>query len=330
MGHAVARSVHQFMLARFGLGLAEGGTFPACIKSVAEWFPRKERSLATGFFNAGANVGAIVTPVVVALITMRFRWPMCFIATGAAGLIWLVFWFWKYQPPEKHPAVSPLELKFIQSDPSDPAGHISWLGILRYRATWAFIVGTSLTSPIFWFYLYWLPDFLSKNFHLDKTQQQLPLITVYLMADVGSVLAGLFSTTLVKRGWSLNFSRKIGLFSVACFALPVYLAPYQGMWGATWLIAFAAFAHQGFVANLFPLVGDMMPRRAISSVVGVGGMSAAFLAMGFQSFSGHLLERLHNGAYPILFGIASVAYVASALFIHLLVPRLEVVKLPEE
>lgn len=200
---------------------------------------------------------------------------------------------------------------------------------MRYRASWAFIVPQALTSPIFWFYLYWLPDFLSRRFSLDKTHQQLPLITVYLMADAGSVLAGLFSTTLIKRGWSLNVARKVSLLAVACFALPVVFAPYQGMWGATWLIAFAAFAHQGFVANLFPLVGDMMPRRAISSVVGAGGMAAGFLRMGFQSFAGHLLQWRGNGAYPILFGIASLTYVTAVLCIHLLAPRLEAVNLPE-
>lgn len=323
MGNGLVRTVLGFSFARAALGFAEGGNFPAAIKSVSQWFPKRERALATGIFNSGSSVGALVAPMIVPWITFNYGWPAAFYVTGFLGFIWLVFWWAYYEAPERHPSVSAEELAYIQSDPIDPPQAISWLELLRHRQVWAFIVGMSLSSPIWWFYLYWAAGFLYKRFGFDLKTIGPPLVAIYLSADVGSIAGGWLSGWLLKRGWSLNAARKITLLVCALCVVPVFgAALVTNGWIAVALIALAAAAHQGFSANLYTLVSDMAPRKVVSSIVGLGGMSAGFVAMGFQIGTGYVLEHWEYGYLAIL-GVASVSYLVNVLIIHLLVPRLE-------
>jgi MFS transporter, ACS family, hexuronate transporter len=325
MGHAVAGSLLGFETGRFALGLAEGGNYPGATKAVGEWFPKKERAIGAGIFNAGSNFGALVTPILVTFITVRLglSWRACFIAAGAAGLLWLIPWMWLYRAPADHRHLSAAESAYIHADPADSTGYISWASLLRFRPTWAFVIGFSLTSPIWWFYLYWFPDFLSKSFHLDKEQQQGPVAFVYIVAGIGSVAGGWLSSTLIRRGQSVNFGRKLAMLTCALCVVPVFFAPrVGGMWAATALVALAAASHQGFASNLFTLVSDTQPRFAVSSVVGIGGLSAGLVAMLFQDFSGRWLQSRQGGGYTLLFGICSCAYLLSLLCVHLMTPRM--------
>src|SRR5262245_4679905 len=224
IGHAFVRSVAGFCAARFSLGLAEGGNFPASIKTVSDWFPKKERALSTGIFNAGSNVGALITPLLVPWITVRFGWPMAFVVTGSLGFAWMIGWWILYEVPEKHSHLTRSELQYIRSDPPDPVLRISWFELLRYRQTWAFVIGTFLSSPIWWFYLYWIPDFLHKRHGLDLLQLGPPLVTIYLMTDVGSIGGGWLSSWLLKRGWTVNAARKMAMLVCAICVVPVFAA----------------------------------------------------------------------------------------------------------
>jgi MFS transporter, ACS family, hexuronate transporter len=327
MSGGLMRSVIGFKLVRSALGLAEGANFPACIKSISEWFPRRERAFATGIFNSGSNVGVIIAPILIPWLTENYGWPYAFYVTGALGFAWLIFWLAMYDAPERHPRVTPEELAYIQSDPVDPQVHIPWLQLLGYRQVWAFIVGMALSSPIWWFWLFWTPGFLKKRFDVDLTEVAAPLITVYLMADVGSILGGWLSGRLMKAGFSVNASRKLAMLAAALCVLPVYFASTtDDKWLAIVLIGVAASAHQAFSANLYTLVSDMAPKTAISSIVGLGGMAAGFAAMGFQLGTGRLLDR-YPDAYQVIFFVASVAYLIDLLAIHLIVPRLQKMEL---
>jgi ACS family hexuronate transporter-like MFS transporter len=318
----IPATVLGFSAARFALGLAEGGSFPACVKSVSEWFPKKERALAFGIFNAGSNVGALAAPLLVPWLTVRFGWPTAFIATGAFGFAWLVFWQVYYRSPERHPRLSAAELDYIRSDPPDPPVKIPWLTLLRYRQTWVFVVGMFLSSPIWWFYLYWIPDFLNKRHGLDLTQLGPPLVTIYLMTDVGSVAGGWFSSSLIKRGWTINAARKTAMLVCALCVVPVFAASsVSNLWTATLLIGLAASAHQGFSANLFTLVSDTAPRKVVSSIVGIGGMAGAIGGMFIAKLAGYVLEW--TGEYRILFIIAASVYLVNLLIIHVINPRLK-------
>lgn len=324
--HAVVQTVFGFQAARFGLGLAEGGNFPAAIKCVSEWFPRKERALATGIFNAGSNVGALITPLLVPWLTLHYGWPAAFYVTGALGLVWLGLWWWLYETPHRHRRVSAAELALIQSDPPDPPETISWLQLLGHRQTWAFAIGMFLSAPIWWMYLYWVPDFLHKKHGLDLTHIGPPLVVIYLMTDVGSVAGGWLSSALIKRGWSVNAARKTALLACALCVVPIFFASQvRGLWLAVFLIGLAASAHQGFSANLFTLVSDTVPRKAVSSVVGLGGMAGAIGGMFIAQFMGFILTT--TGSYLIPFALPGAAYLTALLIIHLLLPRLEPMKL---
>ncbi|MBI5386716.1 MAG: MFS transporter [Verrucomicrobia bacterium] len=322
MGHAVARTVTGFGIARFFLGLTEGGNFPAAIKTVSEWFPKKERALATGIFNAGSNVGALLTPLMVPWITVHFGWPTAFFVTGSLGLFFVVAWLAVYRHPHEHRSVSPSELAFIRSDPADPPVKIPWLELLRHRQTWAYMVGTFMTSPIWWFYLYWIPGFLNEKHGLKLLDLGPPLVVIYLMTDVGSVGGGWLSSWLIKRGWSINAARKTAFLVCALCVVPIFMASQvTGMWVAVFLIGLAASAHQGFSANLYTLVSDTVPRKAVSSVVGLGGMAGAIGGMFIAKLAGYILDQ--TGSYFILFAIASTAYLFALLIIHLLVPKMQ-------
>jgi ACS family hexuronate transporter-like MFS transporter len=322
MGHGLARSVLGFAIARSGLGLAEGANFPAAIKTVSQWFPKKERALATGIFNAGCNLGVIITPLVVPPIVVRFGWPAAFVMTGSIGMAVAVLWWLMYRDPAEHPGLTPDELAYIRSDPPDSSARIPWLNLLGYRATWAFVAGMVLVAPIWWFYLFWVPGFLFEKHKLDLTSMGPPLVAIYLISDVGSVAGGWLSSTLIKRGWSVNVGRKVALLVCAVCVVPVYFASRTAdLWTATLLIGLAAAAHQGFAANLYTLVSDTMPQAAVSSVVGIGGMAGSVAGMFFAKLVGYVLDQT-NKNYSLLFGLASGSYLVALLIMHLLVPRL--------
>jgi MFS transporter, ACS family, aldohexuronate transporter len=316
-----------FALMRFLLGLGEAANFPASIKTVAEWFPKKERAFATGIFNSGSNIGALLTPLIVPWVALHWGWEWAFIATGMSGVLWVLAWLAFYRPPESHPKVSSAELAFIQSDPRDPpAGKVSSLALLGYRQTHAFALGKFFTDPVWWLYLFWIPDFLSRTYQLDLKSIGLPLITIYLMADVGSVGGGWLSSRLIGLGWSVNRARKVTMLICASCAAPVVLTSrVSNLWVAVVLVGLAAAAHQGWSANLFTLASDMFPKRAVGSVVGLGGMSGAIGGIVLSLVVGEVLRR--TGKYDALWVVAGSAYLVTWGIIHLLVPRLEPARL---
>jgi MFS transporter, ACS family, hexuronate transporter len=327
VAHAFVRSVTGFSLARAGLGIAEGGNFPAAIKTVTEWFPKQKRAFATGLFNAGSNVGAVICPLVVPWLAFRWGWQSAFLATGALGFVWVVMWLAAYHAPDKHPRVSPAELAYIRSDPPDPVVRISWPELLRHRQTWAYVVGMVSSSPIWWFYIYWIPDFLNKQYRLQLTQSSGPLVVIFLVADVGGIAGGWLSSMLIGRGWSVNASRKLALLVCAVCVVPVFFTPLVSrLWVSVALVALAASAHCGFAANLFTLVSDTVPRQAVSSVVGIGGMAGSVGGIFFAQAVSRILQATHNN-YMIPFAIASLIYLMALAVMHLLLPRLEPMKL---
>jgi ACS family hexuronate transporter-like MFS transporter len=325
-GHALAASAIGFGIARFALGLGESGNFPAAIKTVAEWFPRKERAFATGIFNAGSNVGAIVAPLVVPWITLHYGWRTGFVVTGLAGLVWVFFWWPFYRKPAEHPTLGKAELQHIESDPPEPAVSVSWFELLQHRQAWAFATGKFLTDSVWWFYLFWFPLFMADTFGFDIRTIGLPFITVYLVADVGSVGGGWLSSKLLKMGWTPNAARKTAMLVCAFLILPVAMAPrVSNAWVAVWLVSLAAAAHQGFSANMFTLASDMFPKPAIGSVVGIGGFAGAM--GGFLMNLGAGWFRQNQGSYVTMFAIAGVAYLIAIAAIHALAPRLEPARL---
>jgi ACS family hexuronate transporter-like MFS transporter len=322
MAHAFVRSVTGFSAARFALGFAEAGNFPAAIKTVAEWFPKRERALATGIFNAGTNVGAIVAPLVVPWITIKWGWQWAFLITGAAGLIWLAFWLPVYGHPRTHNRVSRQELAWIERDPPESTTPISWLAVAKYKQAWAFALGKFLTDPIWWFYLYWTTDFLDKRFKLTLSKLSLPLIVIYLVADVGSVGGGWISSRMIKHGWSINISRKTAMLICALCVLPIPFASFaNNLWVAVALISIATAAHQGWSANLFTIASDLFPRRAVGSVVGLGGMLGAVGGIVLSKTIGYILQ--YTKSYLPIFIIAGSGYLLALLIVHLLAPRME-------
>jgi ACS family hexuronate transporter-like MFS transporter len=321
MAHAAARSVFQFAVARFCLGLGEAGSFPAAIKAVAEWFPKRERALATGLFNSGSNVGAIVTPLVVPWLTYRYGWQMAFIGTGALGFLWIVAWLILYSRPE-HSNISAAELAYIQSDRSQlEEKRVPLRTLFRFRQAWAVAFGKFFTDPIWYVYLFWMPDFLSRNLNLDLRQMALPLFVVYSGASVGSIGGGWISSFLLKHGWSLNASRKTALLICALAALPVMLAARtSNAWLAVFLVAIAAGAHQGWSANIFTLISDMFPKTAVGSVVGFSTMAGAISGMFIAKIVGYILQK--TGSYVPVFIMAGSAYLIALCFVQVLAPRL--------
>lgn len=324
MGHALARTPFGFGVARAALGAGEAGNFPAAIKTVAEWFPKKERAFATGIFNAGSNAGAVIAPLTVPWIATTYGWQMAFIVTGAIGFIWLVFWLPVYKRPEEHPKVSRAELAHIHSDPPDPpAAKIPWVRLIPRRQTSAFAIGKYLTDPVWWFYLYWIPNFFRDNHGLDLTTIGPPLIVIYLIADVGSVGGGWLSSTFIKRGWTINRARKTAMLICALAVTPIIFASnVKSLWVAVALIGIAAAAHQGWSCNLFTTTSDMFPRHAVGSVVGIGGMAGALGGATMAVATGYILESTGQN-YSIVFMIAGTLYLVALAFIHLLAPRLD-------
>jgi MFS transporter, ACS family, hexuronate transporter len=321
MGHAIANSLTGFMMARSALGFGEAGVFPASIKSVAEWFPKKERALATGIFNAGTSVGAIITPLIVPWIAVHLGWRWAFLLTGALGFAWLILWLLLYRRAEDHPYCTKNEREYIQSDPAASSGKIKWAQLLPHKQTWAFAAGKFMIDPIWWFYLFWIPDYLQRNHGLHLTQIGLPILVIYVISDLGSVAGGWLSSSLIRRGSSLNAARKWAMFLCALSVLPIAIVyRLSGLWSATVLIGLATAGHQGFSANLFTLTSDLFPSRAVASVVGIGGMAGAIGGMLIAEIVGHVLQW--TGSYMIPFFIAASAYLVALFLIHLLSPKL--------
>jgi len=327
MGHALVKTPFGFGVARAGLGLSEAGNFPAAIKAVAEWFPKKERALATGIFNSGANIGAVVAPAVVPWLTVTYGWQAAFIATGAIGFLWIVFWIIFYERPEHHKKLSKTELEYILSDPAEPpSDKVPWLKLLRFRQTWAFVLGKFMTDPIWWFYLYWLPKFLNKNYGLTITDLGLPLIAIYTMTSVGSIGGGWLSSRFIKGGMDVNRSRsRVMLICAVCVVPIVFASQATDLWLAVGLIGLAAAAHQGWSANIFTTASDAFPKKAVGSVVGMGGMAGSVGGMVFSTSAGFILEW--TGSYLSLFIISGSAYLIALGLMKLLTANAKPVEL---
>ncbi len=343
VAHAFANSVFGFGVARAALGITEAGNFPAAIKTVAEWFPKKERALATGIFNSGTNIGAIIAPLTVPFIAIHYGWKWAFVLTGLLGFIWLYFWQRHYSLPKVHPKLSKEEFDYIHSDDqlaadtnneeqssTDPK--YSWGKLLGYKQTWAFALGKLLTDPIWWFYLFWLPDFLESQYQIKGTAIALPVAAVYTISSIGSVWGGWLPMSLIKKDWSSFKARKTSMFIYAMLVLPILFAQYLGsinMWLAVLVIGIAAAAHQAWSANIFTTASDMFPKKAVGSVTGIGGM--------FGSLGGILLSLLVQKqlfvhyrsigqietAYYIMFIVCGVAYISAWLIMHWLAPKME-------
>jgi ACS family hexuronate transporter-like MFS transporter len=313
----VVNSARGMGFTRFLLGIGEAGNFPASIKSVAEWFPRRERSFATGLFNAGTNVGIILTAACVPWIIGTYGWRTSFIVTGALGFLVLVVWLAAFYRPEAHPKVTQAELAYIRSDGEEDSGRpVKWGLLLPYRATWAFGIGKFLTDAVWWFYLTWLPSFFNDNAalttKLDLKSIGLPFVIIYLVSDVGSIFFGWLATRFIGMGWSVNRARKTTMLICALCVTPIIFA--------------SKTSHQGWSANLFTTVSDMFPKRAVGSVTGIGGMMGGIGGALLAYFAGSIIAK--SGYWP-LFIFASCAYLVALVIIHLLVPRLEPVKLAD-
>lgn len=324
-GHALVGSVAGFGVARVALGLGEGGNFPAAIKTVAQWFPRRERTLATTLFNSGANIGALLAPAIIPPLALAFGWHAPFLVAGAAGFVWLVFWWKFFSAPRDNPRVDAAELALIESDADaeTPAPPPRWRELLRLRQAWAYLLARGLTDPVWWFFLIWLPDYFKKNRGLDLKSMGLPLVAIYAFVTVFSLAGGWASKRLADRGWSVNRTRRVTLLVFACCVLPVALSTQLPMWGAVALIGLAGGAHQAWSATLFTTVSDVFPRRAVGSVIGLGGMVGSLAGMVFPIVCGRVLDAAGSAGYLILFVWCGLAYLIAFGLHTALCPRLE-------
>lgn len=341
IGHAFAKSTLGFMVARGFLGISESGNFPAAIKTVAEWFPKKERALATGIFNSGTNVGAILAPLTVPFIAAAWGWQEAFIITGAIGLIWLIFWFAVYEVPSKHKKLSKEEYEYIHSDKDEVASNnssqekVSWFKLLTYRQTWAFILGKGITDPIWWFYLFWLPSFLNKQYGMTKTDLALPIAVVYTMTTIGSIFGGWLSGYFIGKGWPVYKARRTAMLIFALVVLPVIFAQALGTyshWYAVLIIGLAASSHQAWSANIFTTTSDMFPKKAVASVTGIGGMAGAIGGILIALFAGFILDHFKalgsiETGYYVMFFICGSAYLIAWAIFNLLAPQMKKVEL---
>ena len=335
MGHSLAKGVIGFGFWRGLLGISESGNFPAAIRTIAEWFPKKERALATGIFNSGANVGAIAAPLAVPAIVIAWGWQAAFIITGALGFVWIILWFIFYELPEKKRKLSSGELELIKSDldeKNESEKPIPWIQLLRYRQTWIFFIGKALTDPIWWFYLFWIPGWLStvRGAGLDIKSFGLPLIVIYSSTTIGSIGGGWLSSYMIKKGMSAFNARKYTMLITALLVFPVFFAQSSGVstWGAVALISLAASSHQAWSANIFTTVSDAFPKRAISSVTGIGGMAGAIGGAFISVFAGHILNffkktgHVETG-YTIMFTIAACAYILAWIIMNVFAPKVK-------
>jgi ACS family hexuronate transporter-like MFS transporter len=337
MAHALAKSTFGFTVARSGLGLGESGNFPSAIKSVAEWFPKKERALATGIFNSGANIGAVIAPIMVPWILGIYGWQMAFMITGALGFIWLVCWLLVYEIPSRKKGLTKEEFDYIHSDAEEVAGAdtkpVSWKTLLKIRQTWAFIFGKFLTDPIWWFFLFWLPGYFKDTFNLNLSKPGWPLVIVYSATTVGSIGGGYLSGLLIRKGWPVYKARKTVMLFFAFCVVPIITARYfSNMWAVVALIALAAAAHQAWSANIFTTASDMFPKRTVSSVIGIGGMAGSVGGIIFQPLVGWILDYFQRAGnkglgYNLIFLICGFAYMLAWLVMHFLAPKMQPVRL---
>jgi ACS family hexuronate transporter-like MFS transporter len=345
IAHAIAKGPFGFGVVRAALGLPEAGNFPAGVKTIAEWFPKKERALATGIFISGTNIGAILAPVLVPLIAVTMGWQWAFILTGAVGFIWLIFWQLIYDSPGNKLAKGKLkqaEYDLIESDKEDQSTEestapFSWFKLLTYKQTWAFFIGKLLTDPVWWFFSFWLPAFLKEQYGLTGTQVSLPLAFVYTMTTIGSILGGWLPKYFIEKGMDANKARKKAMLIYAFIPLAVLFVQYAGefnMWYAVIIIAIAASAHQAWSANIFTTVSDMFPKRAVASVTGIGGMAGGIGGILIAKSAGLLFDHYKAAGdirvgYGIMFMICSSVYVIAWLFMHALVPRFRKIDLDQ-
>jgi ACS family hexuronate transporter-like MFS transporter len=328
MLHAAVRpafSLIGFIFARFGLGIGESGNFPAAIKTVAEWFPKKDRAFATGIFDASTSVGAILAPFIVgAIVTVEGEnWQVPFLFTGILSTLWIFLWLRTYKKPEIHPKLSREELAYINSDSEEESeGKIPWIKLLPKRETWAFAL-TTITDGVWWFYLFWGAKFLAVQFGVDIKNIGLPFLIIFLMADAGSLLGGLASGGLIKKGWSINKARKITLLVNAVIILPVALVPViASKWLAVFLIGLGAAGHQSWSINSYTLVPDVFPKKATASVIGIGKMVGVAVAIIADLSLGAVLDTAGNSGYFWAFVIAGFSYISILGFVHLLMPNM--------
>jgi ACS family hexuronate transporter-like MFS transporter len=322
MAHSLVRTALGFGIARFALGFGESGNFPAVIKTIAEWFPKKERALSTGIVNSGTNVGATIAPLAVPWIAVHWGWQFAFLFTGLFSAIWIVCWLAVYRKPQEQRKLTQAEFNYIHSDPAEGDSRIPWSHLLAYRQTWALVIGKFITDPVWWFLLFWLPKFLAADHHLSLAGLGLPLVVIYNAASVGSIFGGWLPARFLEAGWTLNRSRKTAMLICALAVVPIVgAASVHNLWLAVALISLATAAHQGWSANLFTLASDMFPKRAVGSVVGMGGFGGAVGGMVVATLTGFLLQLTHS--YRALFFIAGSAYLIALLIIQLLTPRLQ-------
>lgn len=329
--HGIVKTTFGFGMARAALGLGESGNFPAAIKTVAEWFPKKERALATGIFNSGANIGAVFAPILVPTILALYGWQEAFIITGAIGFVWLIFWLYYYEIPTRQKKITQAELDHIHSDNEEDTSNekpISWATLFKVRQTYVFIVGKLLTDPIWWFFLFWLPSYFSTSFSLDLKKPGWPLVIIYMATSIGSIGGGYLSSYFIQKGWPVHKARKTAMFIFALCVLPIMTARYAtNMWVAVALISIAAAAHQAWSANIFTVASDMFPKKAISSVVGIGGMAGSFGGVLFPLFVGYILDAYKlagnlTGGYNIIFFVCGLMYMLAWVIMHLISPKM--------
>ena len=344
IGHALVKSTTGFFIARGFLGMTESGNFPSAIKTIAEWFPKKERALATGIFNSGTNIGAIVAPLTVPFIAKEYGWRWAFIITGAVGLIWLLFWFWLYEVPAKQRRLKQEEFDYIHSDTDEVVSmaaaqastpRISWGKLLNYKQTWALAIGKFLTDGVWWFYLFWLPDFLHEQYQLSQTEMAIPIAVVYIISSIGSVFGGWLPMNFIKKEWPVFKARKTSMLIYALCAIPVFTAQLLGtysIWFPVFIIGFGAAAHQAWSANIYTTVSDMFPKKAVASITGIAGMAGGLGGIIVSKTAGYLFDyykSLHNieRGYFLVFIFCSIAYITAWLIIHLLIPKMRKVEI---
>ena len=330
---AVPISIAGFMLSRALLGFGEAGNFPAAIKTTAEWFPKNERALATGIFNSGANIGAVAAPILVPWILGTYGWEMAFIATGAIGFVWLIFWWFYYEVPSKHKSLSKEEFDYIHADKEEKDENqepVKWAKLFGFRQTWAFVFGKMFTDPIWWFFLFWLPSYFSERFQLDLKKPSLELIIVYTATTIGSIGGGWLSGYLINKGWPSFKARKFTMLGFALAVVPIMLARYcDNIWQAVALISLAAASHQAWSANIYSIATDMFPKKAVSSIIGIGGMAGSVGGIFFPFIVGILLDKYKllgniNDGYNIIFLMCGSAYIIAWAIIYTLAPKLEI------
>ena len=329
MFHAIATGTLGFGIARTALGLGEAGNFPAAIKAVAEWFPKKDRALATGIFNSGTNVAAIIGPPLIAWIFSNYGWQEAFIWTGSLGFIWLIFWWWLYRIPSRQKKITEEEFEYIHSDQDEDVNDQSpkprWSGLFRLRQTWAIIFGKFLTDPVWWFYLFWIPSYFNSTYHLNLTSSAIHVSTVYIIASFGSILGGYLSGWLIRRGIPIYKARKYSMLIFACCVVPIFFVRYtNGIWPAVWLISLAAAAHQAWSATIYTVAGDLFPKKILSSVIGIGGMAGSAGGILFPFLIGIILDHFKllgqlGTGYNIIFGICAGAYLVAWVVMQILI-----------